>query len=324
MAERGRSGTGFTPGELTVHSDPAELAKITRALRGVGRKIAFVPTMGALHDGHCELIRRARRIPNTVVVVSIFVNPLQFGPNEDFDRYPRMLEADVAACRKEGAELVFAPPVDALYPEGATTTVHAGPLGDELEGAFRPGFFTGVLTVVGKLFHIVRPDFAFFGEKDYQQLVLVRRMVRDLHMDLEVVGVPTVREDDGLAMSSRNAYLSAPERRRALVLSAALSAAQHKAAAGADAALTAAREVLATEPDVHVDYLELRDRDLGPAPESGEARLLVAARVGDTRLIDNASVLLGSGAGAGAEEATEAAGPAGDPTVLHQVPDSGR
>ena len=177
------AGPGFQPGELTVHTEPSELTKVTRALRATGRRIHLVPTMGALHRGHLELIRRARRDINAVVVVSIFVNPLQFGPGEDFDRYPRSFESDLAACRAEGVELVFAPDVRAMYGDDPQITVHPGPLGDELEGAARPGHFAGVLTVVLKLLNVVRPDLAFFGEKDYQQLVLIRRMARELNLD---------------------------------------------------------------------------------------------------------------------------------------------
>jgi pantoate--beta-alanine ligase len=227
-----------------------------------------------------------------VVVVSIFVNPLQFGPNEDFQRYPRQLESDVDICREEGAELVFAPGVDDIYPEGGQVTVHPGPLGDELEGTSRPGHFAGVLTVVAKLFNIVRPDLAFFGEKDYQQLVLVKKMVRDLDFPLAVVGVPTVREPDGLAISSRNAYLSPDERHRAPTLHRALAAGAAVSARGPQAVLDAARAVLSDEPALQVEYLELTDPDLGPAPAAGRARLLVAARIGGTRLIDNVPVHL--------------------------------
>ncbi|MEV6233804.1 pantoate--beta-alanine ligase [Saccharopolyspora shandongensis] len=285
---------GFARGELTVHRVPAELARVTRALRATGRKIHLVPTMGALHRGHLELIRRARQDINAVTVVSIFVNPLQFGPNEDFDRYPRSFESDLAACREAGAELVFAPSVEAMYGTDPQITVHSGPLGEQLEGASRQGHFDGMLTVVLKLLNIVRPDLAFFGEKDYQQLVLIRRMARELNLDARIQGIPTVREADGLALSSRNAYLTAEQREAALVLSAALTAGAHAGAAGADAVLQAAGAVLATAPSVAVDYLELRDTELGPVPAEGEARLLVAAKVGSTRLLDNALVLLGS------------------------------
>ncbi len=288
-----RTAGGYAAGELTVHADPTSIAAVTRALRAAGRRVALVPTMGALHEGHRELIRHARRVPgSTVTVVSIFVNPLQFGPTEDLARYPRPLDADLDACREEGVELVFTPGVADMYPEGADTVVTPGVLGTELEGAVRPGHFPGVLTVVSKLFHIVAPDVAFFGEKDYQQLVLVQKMVRDLDFFLSVVGVPIVREADGLALSSRNVYLSPAERARALVLQRALRAGAGAAAHGAEAVLATARGVLAEEPEVAVDYLELRAPDLGPAPATGPARLLVAARVGTTRLIDNVAVTL--------------------------------
>lgn len=283
----------FKRGALHVHSSPQEVARITRALRAVGTKIVLVPTMGALHAGHRELIRRARNIPNTVVVVSIFVNPLQFGPNEDLERYPRPLEADLAACRDERVEIVFTPERADMYPPGSQVTVHSGPLGDELDGSVRKGHFDGVLTVVNKLFNIVRPDFALFGEKDYQQLVLVKRMVADLDMDVHVIGVPTVREPDGLALSSRNVYLSPAERQSAVALSAALTAGAYAGRLGADEVVKAAGEVLAEHPEVVVDYLELRGPDLGAPPADGEARLLVAARVGTTRLIDNTGLRMG-------------------------------
>lgn len=289
-----RAGRQFTRGKLHVHSGPDEVAKLTRALRGVGRKIVLVPTMGALHDGHRELLRRARKIQNTVLVASIFVNPLQFGPNEDFARYPRPLEADLEVCAAERVEVVFTPEREAMYPPGAQVTVHPGPLGDELEGASRPGHFAGVLTVVAKLFNIVRPDYALFGEKDYQQLTLIKRMVRDLDLDTRVIGVPIVRERDGLAMSSRNVYLDPEQRSAATALSAALIAGAHAGARGPAAVVAAAHAVLRAQPLVAVDYLELRDPTLGPAQEHGEARLLVAATVGTTRLIDNVPVLLGT------------------------------
>lgn len=278
---------------LTVHSDPARLAAVTRALRAAGRKIVLIPTMGALHEGHVELIRHARQVPGAVVpVVSIFVNPLQFGPGEDLGRYPRPVEADLAKCRAEGVELVLTPGVEYMYPPGSQTRVDPGPLGVELEGAVRPGHFAGVLTVVAKLFHIVGPDVALFGEKDYQQLVLVKRMARDLDFPVSVVGVPTVREPDGLALSSRNVYLSAAERARAVTLSRALREGASVSARGAAAVVERARAVLAAEPALLVDYLELRDPDLGPAPRSGPARLLAAVRAGGTRLIDNVPVQL--------------------------------
>ena len=285
----------YQPGDVTVHHDPRRLNRVTRALRAAGRNVALVPTMGALHEGHRRLIREAQVLQNTVVVVSVFVNPTQFGPGEDFERYPRTLESDVDICREERVGLVFAPSVEDMYPPGGTVTVDPGPLGAELEGASRPGHFTGVLTVVAKLFNIAQPTYAVFGEKDYQQLTLVHRMARDLNFPLDVVGVPTVREPDGLALSSRNRYLSGPERHAATALSAALVAGAHVSAQGAEAVLKAAHDTLAAEPGVALDYLELRAPDLGPAPENGDARLLLAARVGSTRLIDNTAVLLGTG-----------------------------
>jgi pantoate--beta-alanine ligase len=285
----------YTPNDVTVHRDPERLRRVTRALKAAGRNIALVPTMGALHEGHRKLIREARVMQNTVVVVSIFVNPTQFGPNEDFDRYPRSFDADLDLCREERVGLVFAPAADDMYLPGSTVTVDPGPLGDELEGRTRPGHFAGVLSVVAKLFNIVQPTYAVFGEKDYQQLTLIHRMARDLNFGLDVVGVPTVREPDGLALSSRNRYLSEAERAAATALSAALVAGAYVSGQGADAVLKAARDTLAAAPGVDLDYLELRAPDLGPAPENGDARLLVAARVGSTRLIDNAAVLLGTG-----------------------------
>jgi pantoate--beta-alanine ligase len=254
--------------------------------------VGLVPTMGALHAGHLALIAAAREACASVIV-TVFVNPTQFGPGEDFDRYPRTLDADVAACAAAGADLVWAPAVEDVYPGGATSIgVDPGPLGTELEGASRPGHFAGVLTVVAKLFGLVRPAAAFFGEKDYQQLTLIRRMAAELDLFVAVGGVPTVREDDGLARSSRNVYLSAQERRQAVALSRALFAGQDAAAGGAEAVVAAARAVLDAEPGVQLDYLELRSADLGPAPSHGAARLLVAARVGRTRLIDNVPVRL--------------------------------
>jgi pantoate--beta-alanine ligase len=288
-----RTQGGYAAGQLTVHRSPAEIAPVTRALRAAGRKVVFVPTMGALHEGHRELIRHARRTPGaSVTAVSIFVNPLQFGAGEDLSRYPRPLEADLEVCREEGVELVFLPGAADMYPDGADTTIVPGRLGSELEGDVRPGHFGGMLTVVAKLFHIVAPDVAFFGEKDYQQLVLVKKMVRDLNFPVAVVGVPTVREPDGLALSSRNAYLAPDQRPVAATLQRALSAGAAVSARGPEAVLDAARAVLAEEPALEVQYLELRGPDLGPAPEVGRARLLVAARLGSTRLIDNVSVQL--------------------------------
>jgi pantoate--beta-alanine ligase len=264
--------------------------------------VALVPTMGALHEGHAALFRAAReRAGGGPVVVSVFVNPLQFGPGEDLDRYPRSLDADLAMCAREGVDLVFAPSVDEVYPGGEpVVTVDPGPVGEELEGASRPGHFAGVLTVVAKLFGLVRPDVAVFGQKDYQQLVLVRAMSRDLCLGVEILGAETVREPDGLALSSRNRYLSADDRARATVLSRALRAAQARAAYGLPAARRAAESVLeeVSEDVLALDYLAIRTPDLGevgdPHPtDPTPARVLVAGRLGKTRLIDNLPVLLG-------------------------------
>lgn len=271
-------------------------AELTAARDAMAGSVAVVMTMGALHDGHEALLRAARRGADHVIV-TVFVNPLQFGPNEDFDRYPRTLEADLERCRSAGADLVFAPSAAEMYPYGEPAVrVNPGPLGERWEGASRPGFFHGVLTVVLKLLQLTRPTRAHFGEKDYQQLTLIRRMVGDLDVPTEIVGEPTVREPDGLALSSRNRYLSEPERRAALALSAALRAGAEAAAGGADAdgAMTAARSAFdataagAPQVAVKLDYLVIAGRDLGPAPAAGPARLLVAAWVGSTRLIDNA------------------------------------
>jgi pantoate--beta-alanine ligase len=280
----------FRPGELNVYSVPREVSDVSRALRHTGRRVMLVPTMGALHDGHLALVRAAKRVPGAVVVVSIFVNPLQFGAGEDLDAYPRTLDDDLALLRGEGIEVVFAPTAAAMYPDGLRTTVQPGPLGAELEGAARPTHFAGVLTVVCKLLQIVRPDRIFFGEKDYQQLVLIRQMTADLNVDVEVIGVPTVRESDGLAMSSRNRYLEPAQRELAGTLAAALVAAVHAAPAGARAALDAAHAVLAAVPAIEVDYLQLRDAGLGPLRANRPARLLVAARLGTTRLLDNIAI----------------------------------
>ena len=287
----------FTAGDLNVYSSPRDVSDVTRALRATGRRVMLVPTMGALHEGHLALIRAAKRVQGAVVVVSIFVNPLQFGAGEDLDAYPRTLDDDLAALRAEGVEIAFTPTAADMYPDGTRTSVHPGPLGAELEGAARPTHFAGVLTVVLKLLQIVRPDRAFFGEKDYQQLVLVRQMVADLNVDTQIVGVPIVREADGLAMSSRNRYLDEVEREQAGALSAALLAGMYAASGGAAAALDAARAVLDEVPAIDVDYLEVRDAMLGPAPAEGIARMLVAARLGSTRLLDNIAIDIGATTG---------------------------
>jgi len=276
----------------------ADLAAARALMQG---PVVLAPTMGALHDGHVRLLGAARTLagPRGSVIVSIFVNPLQFGPNEDLDRYPRTLDADLAICARERADLVFAPIAAEMYPGGQPeVTVDPGPAGQRFEGEFRPGFFGGVLTVVLKLLNLTRPAVAVFGQKDAQQLALVRRMVTDLNLDVVIEPVPTVRDADGLATSSRNRYLSAADRRVALALPRALRAGQAEAAGGADAVLAAARGVLAARPALAVDYVALVDPGtFGPAG-TGPALLVAAARAGTTRLIDNmALVLPAEGAG---------------------------
>lgn len=255
--------------------------------------VALVPTMGALHAGHLSLMEHVRPLADTVVT-SIFLNPTQFAPDEDFDEYPRTFDADVQKCGEAGVDVIFAPTVDLMYPAGldGTVRVDPGPLGRILEGEQRPVMFQGVLTVVAKLFGLVRPDIAIFGEKDYQQLTLIRLMAEELCLGVEVLGGATVREEDGLAMSSRNAYLAREERELAASIAAALRAGIDSAAEGEAAALEAARAVL-TAHGIQPDYLVVTDPDLGEARPGEEARLLVAARVGSTRLLDNVAVRLG-------------------------------
>ena len=253
---------------------------------------AVVMTMGALHEGHAALIRAARAHAGTGrLTVTVFVNPLQFGPNEDLDRYPRTLDADLKLAEQAGADTVFAPSADEVYPGGQPQVlITAGPMGERYEGASRPGHFDGVLTVVAKLLHLSRPQAAFFGQKDAQQLALIRRMVTDLNFPVEIVAVPTVREDDGVAMSSRNRYLSAPERLHARALSQALFAGRDAVAAGPAAVREAAAAVLAAADGVSTDYLALidpADFTEAAAGHTGPAVLAVAAKVGRTRLIDN-------------------------------------
>jgi pantoate--beta-alanine ligase len=277
-------------------------------------RLVLVPTMGALHDGHRALLRRARELAGHggAVAVSIFVNPLQFGPTEDLDKYPRTLEQDLIACEQERVDLVFAPSVREMYPQQQFVMVDPGPAGEILEGEFRPGFFHGVLTVVLKLFSLVRPDIAVFGQKDAQQLALVRAMSADFALGIEIEAVPTVRAADGLALASRNKYLSDAERALAPVLHRALAAGEEAAQAGPAAVVAAAQEVLdeaarsaaagatAAGSSPRVDYLALVEaRSYRPVPHSdldfhGEAVLAIAARVGTTRLIDNVVVLLGT------------------------------
>jgi len=257
-----------------------------------------VMTMGALHDGHASLIRETRRLVGSAgtVIVTDFVNPTQFGVGEDFSQYPRTLDHDVAICAEAGADIVFAPDVVEVYGNASgfladSITIDPGPLGDILEGAARPGHMRGMLTVVAKLMGLTQPDVACFGEKDYQQLTLIRRMVSDLSMAVEVVGVPTVREADGLAMSSRNRYLSSDERAIASCIPAAVAAVVASAGSGVPQALDAGRAAL--HPAVELDYLVVTDPELGP-PTPGPGRVLIAARVGTTRLIDNDACIMGT------------------------------
>ena len=281
-----------------VVTSRAEMRAARAALPGAD--VAVVMTMGALHEGHAELIREARRAAEHVIL-TIFLNPLQFGPTEDLSRYPRTFDDDMRIATEAGVDIVFAPTPDVVYPDGDPgVRVSAGPLGDVLEGKSRPGHFDGMLTVVGKLLHLTGARRAFFGQKDAQQLLLIRRMVRDLDFTVDVVSVPTVREPDGLAMSSRNTYLTDSDREVALCLSRALTAGADEAAYGPSAIRRAARDVVVEEPLALVDYLVLvHPKTLQDVPEwyRGEALLAVAARVGTTRLIDNTPILVGPGGG---------------------------
>lgn len=260
------------------------------------RRRAAVMTMGALHAGHADLIDEARRLvgPDGQVVVTVFVNPLQFGPGEDYSRYPRTWEHDLQMCTDHGVDVVFAPAADDVYATGDDITIDPGPLGTVLEGAARPGHFRGMLTVVAKLLHLTRPAVSLYGEKDYQQLVLIRKMAATLNFPTEIASVPTHRESDGLALSSRNTYLTADQRAQAVVMPRATAAAARCAAEGGTAAdvVAAAQSVLATEPTLTPDYVVVTAPDLGPAPDRGPARLLLAVRVGVPRLLDNVAMEL--------------------------------
>jgi pantoate--beta-alanine ligase len=280
-------------------ADIAGLRRWVRAGRAAGQRLALVPTMGYLHEGHLALVDEARRRAD-LVVMSIFVNPLQFGPGEDLARYPRDLARDRRLAEARGVDALFVPSATLMYPPGSEVRVVAGAVAERWEGAARPGHFAGVLTVVAKLFHLAEPQVAVFGRKDVQQATLIRQMVRDLDWPLEVVVVPTVREADGLALSSRNAYLNQDERRQALVLSAGLRAAHEAFRTGARAAsevAAAARRVLETEPSVAVEYLAVVEpRALAPVETvEPDTVVAIAARVGRTRLIDN--IVLGEGLG---------------------------
>jgi pantoate--beta-alanine ligase len=276
---------------MRIVKNIVEMQRVCRELRARGSKLGFVPTMGALHEGHLSLVRRAHAECD-VVVASIFVNPLQFAPGEDFARYPRTFEEDCRMLEAEGVDVLFAPATAEMYPEGAVTTVIVAGIGDRLDGASRPGHFTGVATVVAKLFHLVNPDRAYLGQKDAAQLAVLRQMVRDLNFDVELVGCPIVRDEDGLALSSRNKYLSAKEREDALVLHAALLRMEGMIAQGERQSVTLVRsgmEILQAVAGVRVDYLVIVDANsLQPVTTAAKGLLVaVAAYVGETRLIDN-------------------------------------
>jgi pantoate--beta-alanine ligase len=276
---------------MHIISSSTEITAISKQAHGANKRVGFVPTMGALHAGHISLVRAART-QSDVVIVSIFVNPLQFGPKEDFSKYPRTLERDCDLLVAENVDYVFAPSVEEMYPQGGKTWVTVEGITDLLDGRSRPGHFRGVTTVVSKLFHIVQPDLAFFGQKDAAQVAIIQKMVRDLNLDVRIVVCPTVRESDGLAMSSRNAYLDPSQRRQATVLYRALIRVQTLADQGerdSGKLLAAGTQTIAEESAIRLDYFEIVDRDtLEPVAEtSGGALVAVAAYVGDTRLIDN-------------------------------------
>ena len=269
------------------------MMSITRELRGEGRRIGLVPTMGALHEGHLSLMGRAREMCDTVIA-SVFVNPTQFGPNEDFDSYPRDLAHDAELAFTRGVDFIFAPAPDDMYPEGFSTYVVVEGLSEKLEGASRPGHFRGVTTVINKLFNIVHPHFAFFGRKDAQQVIIIKRMTRELAMDVEVVVGPTVREEDGLALSSRNTYLSTDERRAATVLRRALERARTLTNGGErDSAriVSSMRAIIEAEPLARTDYIAITDTNqLGSVetiPQDVPILISLAVFIGRTRLIDN-------------------------------------
>ncbi len=273
---------------ITAISDMQSLAD---SLHREGKTIGLVPTMGFLHEGHLSLMRRAR-LECDVVAVSIFVNPTQFGPNEDLDRYPRDEAGDRAKCEAAGVDVLFIPTASGMYPDAPSVFITVEAITDVLEGAVRPGHFRGVATVVGKLFNIVKPHKAFFGQKDYQQCAVIKRMVKGLDMDADIVVLPTVREPDGLAMSSRNSYLSVDDRRKAAVIHRALSAAEHMAEAGGKEPEKLKNKMLAVlreVPGIEIDYVEVADPEtLMPlASVKDSMALLVAVRIGNTRLIDN-------------------------------------
>jgi len=280
---------------LKTYNTIRDMRAASRAAKRTGLRLGLVPTMGALHEGHLSLIRAAKASCQ-VVAASIFVNPTQFGPNEDLAKYPRPLERDRELLENEGVDLLFAPPVDEMYPNGTPTWVTVEGLSDKLDGRSRPGHFRGVTTIVTKLFHAVEPDAAFFGQKDAAQAAIIRRMVRDLNFPVEIVICPIVREPDGLAMSSRNIYLDLQQRKEALVLQRSLMQVKQMDGAGeynAARLIVAAKEVFVTEPAVRLDYFEIVDPDsLDPVHDVSKGALVaVAAFVGTTRLIDNILLL---------------------------------
>jgi pantoate--beta-alanine ligase len=276
---------------MLIAKSIAEVRAVIAKLRADGKCIGLVPTMGALHEGHLSLVRAAKA-RCSAVVATIFVNPTQFGPNEDFSKYPRTLEADCALLDKEGVDLLFTPEAAEIYPPGASTMVEVKGISNRLDGKSRPGHFVGVATVVAKLFNITQPDHAFFGQKDAAQVAVLRRMVRDLHFKLELIVCPTVREADGLAMSSRNRYLSAEQRQQALILSRALRRVEAEVKAGvveSERLIDAGLAVLAEEPEIRIDYFSIVDPEtLEDLPDvMAGALVAVAAAVGPARLIDN-------------------------------------
>ena len=286
-----RNLTAHAAFKMKIFTNVAEMRAACRAAMLDQKRLGLVPTMGALHQGHLSLVRAAKAQCD-VVATSIFVNPTQFGPNEDLATYPRNFERDCALLKQEGVELLFAPSVEDMYPAGAVTWVTVEGLSDKLCGRSRPGHFRGVTTVVAKLFHVVEPNSAFFGQKDAAQLAIVRRMVRDLRFPVEIISCPIVREPDGLAMSSRNAYLDPQERKQALVLYRSLTAVKNLFEQGERRAQTLATEgkqIIAQEPSVRLDYLEIVDpENLDPVEDASDGALVaVAAFVGRTRLIDN-------------------------------------
>lgn len=276
---------------MKIISSALEMTAFSRTAQRAGKQVGFVPTMGALHQGHLSLVRAARA-QSDVVVVSIFVNPTQFGPNEDFAKYPRSFEQDKAMLESEDVDCIFYPTVEEMYPAGATTWVTVEGLSEKLDGRSRPGHFRGVSTVVSKLFNIVHPNAAFFGQKDAAQVAIIRKMVRDLNIDVKVIVCPIVRESDGLAMSSRNAYLNPHEREQALVLNRSLMRVQSLVKQGEQSAarlIEAGKGTIAEEPAVRLDYFEIVNPDtLDPVGNISRGALVaVAAYVGPTRLIDN-------------------------------------